>query len=147
MSNPKPVYPEGKGEGLCWIAFRSAAYIDEVRVTARDERWQEIATITEGVDATWSGTGSRGSRRTASWAQRLSDDQQQQMTAAAMSANNDSSGAGLVQLHLLNQPTAAYQHLVEALSHDPDRVTAAAARNGLETIAAQQKRAVERWRR
>jgi membrane associated rhomboid family serine protease len=56
-------------------------------------------------------------------------------------------GAGLVQLHLLNQPTAAYQHLVEALSDHPDRVTAARARDALETIAAQQKRAVERWRR
>ena len=51
-------------------------------------------------------------------------------------------GAGLVQLHLLDQPAAAYQHLVEVLDGDPDPVTAAAARDALDDIAARQKRQV-----
>ena len=37
-------------------------------------------------------------------------------------------GAGLVQLHALGQPTAAYQHLVEVLDLDPQPDTAARAR-------------------
>ena len=48
-------------------------------------------------------------------------------------------GAGLVQLHARGQPTAAYQHLVEALDFDPDPDTAASARQALARIAARQK--------
>jgi hypothetical protein len=55
-------------------------------------------------------------------------------------------GAGLVQLYLLDQAAAAYQHLVEALGHDPDPVTAARAREALQDIAARQKLPVGRPR-
>ncbi len=48
-------------------------------------------------------------------------------------------GAGLVQLHALDQPTAAYQHLVEVLDLDPEPDTAAYARQALAEIAALQK--------
>ena len=48
-------------------------------------------------------------------------------------------GAGLVQLHALDQPTAAYQHLVEVLDLDPEPDTAAYARQALAEIAARQK--------
>jgi hypothetical protein len=51
-------------------------------------------------------------------------------------------GAGLVQLYLLGQPAAAYQHLVEALGSDPDPATADRARRALSDIAARQKRQV-----
>jgi hypothetical protein len=56
-------------------------------------------------------------------------------------------GAGLVLLYLLDQPAAAYQHLVEALGHDPDPVTAARAREALQEIAARQKLQVGPWQR
>ena len=48
-------------------------------------------------------------------------------------------GAGLVQLHALGQPTAAYQHFVEALEHDPPAETERLVRAGLAEIAARQK--------
>ena len=48
-------------------------------------------------------------------------------------------GAGLVQLHALGQPTAAYQHLVEVFDLDPEPDTAAYARQALAEIAARQK--------
>ena len=48
-------------------------------------------------------------------------------------------GAGLVQLHALDQPTAAYQHLVEVFDLDPEPDTAAYARKALAEIAASQK--------
>jgi membrane associated rhomboid family serine protease len=56
-------------------------------------------------------------------------------------------GAGLVQLYLLAQPAAAYQHLVESLEHDPDAVTEARAREAIADIVARQKFQVSRWQR
>ena len=48
-------------------------------------------------------------------------------------------GAGLVQLHALSQPSAAYQHLVEVFDHDPDPETGRVARAALGEIASRQK--------
>ncbi len=53
-------------------------------------------------------------------------------------------GAGLVQLHQLGQPTAAYQHLVEVFDFDPDPETAADARQALAVIEDRQKFRVRR---
>jgi hypothetical protein len=46
---------------------------------------------------------------------------------------------GLLQLHALGEPTAAYQHLIEALELDPSRETEKLAREALAEIAARQK--------
>ena len=48
-------------------------------------------------------------------------------------------GAGLLKLRAFGQPTAAYQHLVEALELDPSPRTEALARQGLAQITALQK--------
>ena len=48
-------------------------------------------------------------------------------------------GAGLVQLHALNQPTAAYQHLVAVFDLDPHPETERHARSALADIAGRQK--------
>ena len=48
-------------------------------------------------------------------------------------------GAGLIQLHARNQPTAAYQHLVTVLDLEPHPETARHARAALEDIAGRQK--------
>ena len=48
-------------------------------------------------------------------------------------------GAGLVQLHARNQPTAAYQHLVAVLDADPHPETEGYARRALIDIASRQK--------
>ena len=48
-------------------------------------------------------------------------------------------GAGLLQLRAFGQPTAASQHLVEALGLDPSPETEALARQGLNQVAALQK--------
>jgi tetratricopeptide (TPR) repeat protein len=47
--------------------------------------------------------------------------------------------AGLLQLHALREPTAAYQHLVEALEYDPSPQLESLIRRGLADIAAMQK--------
>ena len=48
-------------------------------------------------------------------------------------------GAGLVQLNAFGQATAAYQHFVEALEHDPPAETERLVRAALAEIAARQK--------
>jgi tetratricopeptide (TPR) repeat protein len=52
--------------------------------------------------------------------------------------------AGLLQLHALREPTAAYQHLVEALDYDPPPELETLIRRGLADIAARQKFQVPR---
>jgi rhomboid family protein len=47
--------------------------------------------------------------------------------------------AGLIQLHAFKEPTAAYQHLVEALDYDPPPELESLIRNGLAQIAEHQK--------
>jgi membrane associated rhomboid family serine protease len=48
-------------------------------------------------------------------------------------------GAGIVQLEALDQPTAAYQHFLDALELDPSPETAAQIRRLLDVIGARQK--------
>lgn len=52
--------------------------------------------------------------------------------------------AGLLQLHTFNEPTAAYQHLVEALDYDPSPDLERLIRQGLDDISALQKFPVRR---
>ncbi len=52
--------------------------------------------------------------------------------------------AGLLLLHALREPTAAYQHLVEALDYDPGPELTAMIRRGLLDIESQQKMQVPR---
>jgi membrane associated rhomboid family serine protease len=48
-------------------------------------------------------------------------------------------GAGLVQLNAFGQPTAAYQHFMEALDHDPAPATEQVVRQAMAEIVARQK--------
>jgi len=52
--------------------------------------------------------------------------------------------AGLLQLHAFQAPTAAYQHLIEALEYDPSRTLEKIIREALDEIAAVQKFPVQR---
>ncbi len=52
--------------------------------------------------------------------------------------------AGLIQLHALREPTAAYQHLVEALDYDPPPELESMIRRAIAEIAARQKFQVPR---
>jgi membrane associated rhomboid family serine protease len=52
--------------------------------------------------------------------------------------------AGLLQLHVLREPTAAYQHLVEALDYDPAPELESMIRRGLADIESRQKFQVPR---
>jgi membrane associated rhomboid family serine protease len=54
---------------------------------------------------------------------------------------------GLIQLHAFREPTAAYQHLVEALDYGPSPELESLVRQGLAEIASLQKLQVPRFRR
>ena len=56
-----------------------------------------------------------------------------------LSAAEAHANAGLLQLHAFDEPTAAYQHLVEALDYAPSRALETTIREALAEIAAQQK--------
>lgn len=104
--NPAPAYPAGGGEAIAWLAFRGDTAIDAIRVTAYDERWNEVASERLARDARWSGA-SRGARQTAAWAQKLSDEQQQ-MTSAAMEAASDTGAGGDLIVTLMGASIPAY---------------------------------------
>ncbi|HSF20266.1 MAG TPA: rhomboid family intramembrane serine protease [Vicinamibacteria bacterium] len=55
--------------------------------------------------------------------------------------------AGLVQLHAFDEPTAAYQHLIEALDFDPSPELRNLVRNGLDLIESRQKYRIRARRR
>jgi hypothetical protein len=88
--NPAPAYPAGQGEALAWLSFDDEARIDEVRVTALDEKWREIVTHRFAVDVRWNGVAPRRQREPAAWASRLSDAQQRMSS----SATKDGDGGG-----------------------------------------------------
>jgi hypothetical protein len=76
MYNPAPIYAAGSGEALVWIAYRKPTALDAVLVTAVDDNWKRLSTISVPVKTTWSAEATRGAPRT-SWATRMSAAQQQ----------------------------------------------------------------------
>lgn len=105
--NPAPPYPAGDGEGLAWISFREATTIDEIRLTAHDDRWKEIATASYSIDVSWSGARARP-REPVSWARRLSDEQQQVMSTAATNASEEDDVLGGVVIAAMGLSIPAY---------------------------------------
>lgn len=87
--NPSPVYPAGSGEGLVWISYRSPRKIDEVVITAFDERWNPLGTLSVPVFAEWRAEVPDSSP--ASWVREMSDAQQAEV-ARSMSRAAEESG-------------------------------------------------------
>jgi hypothetical protein len=76
MYNPAPIYAAGSGEALVWIAYRKPTALDAILVTAVDDNWKRLSTISVPVKMTWSAEAARGALRT-SWATRMSAAQQE----------------------------------------------------------------------
>jgi len=86
MYNPGPPYPAGEGEALVWIAYRQPATIDEIRITAANERWNPLTTISTPARIEWSAPVS--TRQRTEWAERLSR-QQQEVTSREMQKRSE----------------------------------------------------------
>jgi hypothetical protein len=105
--NPAPVYPAGDGEAVAWLAFGGEVRIDEIRVTAHDERWREVASEAFPTDVSWNAAAPRPSRLPAPWARELSD-AQQVMTSTALPAPGDGGALGGLLISLMMGSIPAY---------------------------------------
>src|SRR5262249_38920581 len=96
MMNPSPLYPEGKGEAIAWMALEAGGSIDEIHVTIKDSRWKGLADVKRPARV----EGAGGARRAtgAPWVRRVNDEQQR---AVSESSQQDSAGFGLVGLLLV----------------------------------------------
>jgi hypothetical protein len=65
--NSSPPYPAGSGEALAWVGFAKPVRIDTIRVTAFDQEWQQLATLTLPVVMTWEEPASAAPRTPAEW--------------------------------------------------------------------------------
>jgi len=71
VSDPAALHIPGQDEALLWLSFRNPTHIDEVRVTAFDEEWQPLASLSQAVDMTWHDATIGATRQTAPWVDRL----------------------------------------------------------------------------
>jgi hypothetical protein len=51
--NASALHPAGTGKALVWVSYGQAAVIDEVRITAYDEKWQPLLTLPVARPAQW----------------------------------------------------------------------------------------------
>ena len=51
--NATVIHPAGSGRALVWVRYSEPAVIDEIRVTAYDEKWQPLATLPVERPAQW----------------------------------------------------------------------------------------------
>lgn len=72
--NIAPTYPAGEGEAIAWNAYRTAGRLDEIVVTALDEKWQPLATVSRPVTI-WIGDSAQVRQR-AAWVAQLNAEQQ-----------------------------------------------------------------------
>ncbi len=99
-SNIMPSYPAGEGEALVWIAYGKPATIDELRITAIDQRWQPLAAISQPAPLEWSATkvGERGAPP--AWAKRLDREQQERGDQQGRAASAKNLGLGMLVVGL-----------------------------------------------
>jgi hypothetical protein len=98
--NPAPPYPAGAGEGIAWVAYDTASFIDEVRLDVFDAAFKPVKTVILPARFAWVQMPEEGRQR-ADWAARLSSAQQQAVSTAARESNSSASDifvGGLVML-------------------------------------------------
>jgi len=76
MYNPAPPYPAGEGEALVWIAYRTPATIDALKVTVLDENWQPLTVLDAPANLQWSEAPPRAASARPDWVRRLNGAQQ-----------------------------------------------------------------------
>lgn len=67
VTSSTPPYAAGRGEALVWISFSRPVRIDEIRVTAFDMEWQELATLPAELIVTWEDQPAAEERVLATW--------------------------------------------------------------------------------
>jgi hypothetical protein len=53
MMNASALHPAGSDKALVWVSYAEPAVIDEIRVTAYDDKWQALVTLPVARPAQW----------------------------------------------------------------------------------------------
>jgi hypothetical protein len=81
-SNIAPAYPAGEGEALVWMSYKDPTKIDEIRIMAIGDRWdQPLGSISAPVQLEWT-PAAKSNPRAPSWFARLNREQQDRAAEA-----------------------------------------------------------------
>lgn len=87
ITNPSPVYPAGTGDGLVWISYRTSTRIDAVQVSASDQNWRPISSLTFPVEVSWASSASDPAE--AGWVREMNETQQREISSALQSSQGN----------------------------------------------------------
>lgn len=73
--NASVAHPAGQGRALVWVSFQGSAAPDQIRVTAYDNRWTPLSSLTLPSSARWTGTGSQLREQPPAWVLGLIEDE------------------------------------------------------------------------
>ena len=73
--NASVTHPAGSGRALVWVSFTAPAVIDEIRVTAYDDRWQPLSTLSVPRPAEWLGKPAETYRAPPEWVTELMEEE------------------------------------------------------------------------
>lgn len=107
MTNPSPRSDPPGGEAMVWLAFDTAAMLDEVQVTAEDQATgQVVARTSLPVKLEWTGVPAATPRQVADWAADMSRAQQHTVSREmrATSASGSFASTLLILVIVLSLP-------------------------------------------
>ena len=104
--NASVAHPAGKGRALVWVSFFEAAAIDEVRITAHDERWTPIKILAVPGRARWMAEPARTWAPTPDWVSALLADEERirEMHAPPAEAADENIGLAIGAIMVLGVP-------------------------------------------
>lgn len=71
VSNPGALYAPGEGEALAWVVYTNLTHIDAVKVSALNQKWENVAQAVTKADVTWQGVITERPREAAEWVKPL----------------------------------------------------------------------------
>ncbi|MCS5708475.1 hypothetical protein CC99x_006090 [Candidatus Berkiella cookevillensis] len=102
--NPSPVYAQGKGEAIAWLAYDGPTSINKIRVNIYNQQWQQIGSQDLNLSANWTNRIASTPTPIADWAQTLNNIQQNSVSTAAMNTESSFLFGFLMQIMFLMTP-------------------------------------------
>lgn len=65
--NASVAHPAGQGRALVWVGFQEPAAPDQIRITAYDNRWTPLSSLTLPSSARWTGAGGQLREQQPAW--------------------------------------------------------------------------------
>lgn len=102
--NPSPVYAQGQGDAIAWIAYDSPTSINKIRVNIYNQQWQQIGSQDLNLSINWTNHTASTPTPIADWAQTLNNIQQNSVSTAAMNTESSFFFGFLMQMMFLMTP-------------------------------------------